>query len=1121
MLEIRLFGSPQVIVDGKPQPKIPTRKGVVLLARLVLNPSKPQDRNALAFELWPDVPETRARRNLNTEVWRLKQTLGEAIVADAKCVQFLPETDCLIDALAFESVAADASVEELEAAIATYRGDFLAGYYEDWALVKREFYQDRLMHFLDQSARRYQSNSSPRKAIECVRRILSYNPLHEESHQRLMRLFAQAGDYPSAIQQYRQCAEALERELSIKPMPETEALLQRIVSESQRGTGEPTPIVQPEKVFVGRRDALGALDAKWAEALQGRLQSVIVTGESGIGKTRLVEYWLESVKHHAVILRGHCYEVDRRAPYRPLIEMFHSAVREYGDTELKSLPAAKVDEIGRLIPDLVLGSSQSGPAVLTPAQARERLVNALTMGLRVWSSPEKPLIVFLDDMQWADDETMDIVRVLLRSENDAPLLFVATHRPDPLAVVGDGDARIKDLESSSLALNPLSRGEVADMIRRMGNLPDAPTTFAERIHAETEGNPLFVVESLRGLFASGTLSTNADGIWTLSLDRPISDLPRLPLSPSLRQTIMNRVERLNAEQRELLALAATIGREFDVETLRAVSGMDDLTVRDSVGGLIRYGLARPASPSERFDFSHIKIQEALYSSLNEERRTSLHLQIARYLEAQDDGRSFEQLAHHFQRGGDRVKALTFFQQAGEQAMQLQAYRVGAKHFESAVLLCVDSNKLFELRMSLYLCLWTIESDHEKLHEILEQALHDAEQTGRLDDLARVNFYLGLNLVSRGRWDQARAVLLRSLEYAVESGAAEIEMKVRIELSNLLGHLLETDEALSHASKGLEIARRLGDFRMEGRARWDMIEWRAAPEERAREGMRIINTALQKDALELIIDLGSDSVGLLWRAGNLGGAIELGERILNYGRERGIELPLIRSVQRALSRVYCEIGAYEHAFELAHESLRVSRLSNYRYGEMRALACLAASDAGMGNLADALPQFRRAADLCAQFGSKNDTIAIQLAAAKALLWFGNLEQASRAENLLREVIAKSRSLGAADSEGAARSYLSQIHLSAKRSPEALQESRQAIEIFDGMACKNFLPEPFVYFYHYLVLRQTRDENPASFLRRARDLLFQRAATLPPRLRRSYLRRVPVHLAMARMKISAAE
>src|SRR5574337_992483 len=112
MLEIRLFGAPQVIVGGKYQSKIPTRKSALLLARLVLNQSKPQDRNALAFELWPDVPEARARRNLNTEIWRLKRVLGEAIAADSKSVQFVGIADCVVDAHLFEAVTPGASIEE-------------------------------------------------------------------------------------------------------------------------------------------------------------------------------------------------------------------------------------------------------------------------------------------------------------------------------------------------------------------------------------------------------------------------------------------------------------------------------------------------------------------------------------------------------------------------------------------------------------------------------------------------------------------------------------------------------------------------------------------------------------------------------------------------------------------------------------------------------------------------------------------------------------------------------------------------------------------------------------------------------------------------------------------------
>ena len=1123
MLEIRLFGSPQVIVDGKSQSKIPTRKSVLLLARLVLNPSKPQDRNALAFDLWPDVPEARARRNLNTEVWRLKQVLGETIVADSKSVRFNHDPECVVDVQGFESVTPDASIEKFEQAIANYHGEFLAGYYDDWVLVKRESYQDCLLQYLDQCARHYQSHSSPRKAIEYVRRILFYNPLHEESHQRLMRLFVQAGDYASAIQQYRQCMELLERELGLKPMPETEALFQRIARETQIQTAQPSPIVQPERVFVGRGDAVRELNLKWAEVLQGRMQSVIVTGESGIGKTRLVEHWLEGIRHRGILLRGRCYEVDQRVPFRPITEMFRSAVQEYGDDGLKSLSATVKNEIGRVIPELRLNPLKTDSAELPPAQAHERSVNSLARGLCAWSSPEKPLVVFLDDMQWADDETMDVVRALFSGGDDLPMFLIATHRPDPLTVVADRSQRLTEVESATLTLDPLSRGEVAEMIRKMGNLSDAPQEFAEHIFAETEGNPLFIVESLRGLFDSGHLSTNADGIWSVSLDRPLSGLPRLPLSSNVRQTILKRVERLNADQRELLALAAVIGKGFDVLFLQSITGMTEAAIQDALAGLSRYGLIRETSASTRFDFSHVKIQEVLFATMTDSKRRDLHLQVARYLEAgavDESSKPFEQLAYHFQQGGDEKKALDYYAEAGEQAMEIHAYKVGVEDFASAVSLCKDSESLamrFELRMKLYTCQWTIESDHEKLQTILDEARKDAEQIGKVENLARVYFFIGINLVSRGSWGEARETLQRSLEFSIESGLLDCEMQARIELANIHGHLLQNEEALQHATEGLRIARRLQDFRMEGRARWDILERSATPAELAQEGLSIIDEAIQKGAIELIIDLGSESVGVLWRAGNLGGAISLGERILEYGRQRGIEKPLIRSVQRALSRVYCEIGEYEHAHELAQGSLRESRLSKYRYGEMRALVCLASSNAALGNLEEALTGFRRASDLCAQIGSKTDSLVIRLATASALVWFGDAQRILTTELLLREIVMDSRTLGSIPTEVLALSYLSRIYLSANRIEEALQATESVLEIVEGANQKNFPPEPLVYFHYFLALHHARDATAASHLRRARDLLCRRAATLPPRLRRSFLRRVPLHFAIAKTRL----
>jgi DNA-binding SARP family transcriptional activator len=186
-LTIYFFGVPKILIEGRGAERQPAHKGMLLLAILTTNRGRPMDRTALAYDLWGDVPESRARRNLNTEIWRLRQIMGEAILSETTTVSFSPVEKCRIDIEEFETVDDSSGIESLEAALAVYQGEFLSGYYEDWAVVRREYYQDRYIQYLDRAARLYQSSSTTQKAVEAMKVILQYNPIHEESHQRLMR----------------------------------------------------------------------------------------------------------------------------------------------------------------------------------------------------------------------------------------------------------------------------------------------------------------------------------------------------------------------------------------------------------------------------------------------------------------------------------------------------------------------------------------------------------------------------------------------------------------------------------------------------------------------------------------------------------------------------------------------------------------------------------------------------------------------------------------------------------------------------------------------------------------------------------------------------------------------
>lgn len=1117
-LTIRLFGVPQILIGGKPPQTMPTRKGMLLLAMLAVNRARPMDRSALAYDLWGDTTEARARRNLNTEIWRLRAILGDAILSDAKTVGFSPELSCRIDIMEFESVDDSSGIEALEAALSAYRGEFLGGLYDDWAILKREHYRDRYIHYLDRAARLYQSSFMPQKAIGAIKSILQCNPIHEESHQRLMRLYMETGDHVAAVRQYRQCADILKRELELQPLPETQALYEWVLKQS-RQAADSFAALQPGRVYVGREDYLRLLEKQWAELKPGQARSVVITGESGIGKTRLVEHWLAGIGSRAIVLKGHCHETNRRISYHPILEMLKNGIALYGAAELERLPAAVLRDINLLSPVSFPGQAVETKPEAASSFAREQSMFSLARGLKAWSDRETPLLVFLDDAQWADDETLDLLSTL-REDGDVPVFLIVTHRPEPLALADARrmDARIGKLDDFSIALNPLTRRETVELIRRMGGMSEAPREFGERIYAETEGNPLFIVESLKGLFDTGHLSTNAEGAWTASVEKPLGSLTRLPLSNSLRDAIQKRVERLGLHQRNLLAAASVIGSEFDRSALVSVSGMKTADFDEALPSLLRSGLIAQAGGGYRF--THVKIQETILASLSDETRKALHSKAALHFESLPEyyGKS-ESLALHYFHAGGFNKALDYYERAGEREMSLHAYKVASFHFESAAGLCSPAGmeeRRFPLLMKRYLCLWTVESDHDLLQEILEQAKEDAEVTGRADYLAQVCFYRGVNLVSRGIWDEGSGELKRALEFSIRAGLAEFEMKARLELANIHGHNLEFRDASDHAQAGLEIARRLGNFHMEARARWEIAEFNESITGQAEVGSQIANEAMQKDAVELLIEMGSSCVGSLYYAGNFGGALELGERILEYGRGRGLTSVLGRSVQRVLARVYCEIGEYERAASLASESLRLSRLSGYLYGQMRSLTCLGVSHAGLEQLDEALSGLNRAANLCEGIGSKGDLLTIKLATAALLIQFSDAAHLEAAESLLGEVKAGARESASAEIEASALSHLAQVCLMRGRLQESLRLSESAVHVLENNPRRAILPAPLAYFIRARALHAAGEGRHREPLALARRNLYCRAMTLPRGLRRVFLRGVPLNRAILSMR-----
>ncbi|MBN1429955.1 MAG: tetratricopeptide repeat protein [Anaerolineae bacterium] len=308
MLELELLGSPAIILDGKPVTELLSAKALLLVCYLATEQERSHDRDVLHNLLWSEVPEERARLSLRQALHHIQKTLPGYLIATRRTIAFDATRPHQVDVMTFCEILAETNVDtdQLEMAVSLYRGDFLEGYYandsptlEDWLGQKREYYQRLLLSALENLTDHFMLQDDWGHATVPVRRMLSIDPWHETSHQRLMLLLARQGEYNAALAQYETCRQILLNDLGIEPTSETTTLHERI---QKARTARRHNLPAAPGMFIGRQAELDKLD-KWIHDPHRRL--ITLVGPGGIGKTRLAQ---ELVTHHLHrYLNGICY----------------------------------------------------------------------------------------------------------------------------------------------------------------------------------------------------------------------------------------------------------------------------------------------------------------------------------------------------------------------------------------------------------------------------------------------------------------------------------------------------------------------------------------------------------------------------------------------------------------------------------------------------------------------------------------------------------------------------------------------------------------------------------------------------------------------------------------------
>jgi DNA-binding SARP family transcriptional activator len=719
-LELRLLGPPS-IQAGDVFVQVDTRKATALLVFLALE-GGPQQRDGLAALFWPESDQKHARGALRRTLFALREAIGrEWISADRETIHLNSSPPVWIDVVEFEQFLDEARghshsgaqlCPDCEAlyrkAVELYRDDFMSGFslrdspgFDNWQFYHAQALRRRFGEALRALVEAGSSSGDYARSIEYARRWLAADPLNENAHRALMRLYAWSGQRSAAVRQYRECVRVLREELGVAPLKETTELDERIragelperpaevdaLRTHEPGLGHEARAEQGgakgqrELPFVGRSEEVAFLKEIY-QSLSGTGVFVAVEGEAGVGKSRLaVEFGRYARDLGAQVIQVQAFQGESDLAFAPVAEALRQVTQGLvGEDSLGGLPKEWLSELSRLLPGLYPAAMHipEPPRLDTPG-AQVRFYEAINQVILRASRPGFPGLFILDDMHWADDASLKWLISLIRrlKENALFILFLyrsgeARGKPAFRELVGEAQ---RQSLLKRIPLDRLQADEVTELLSLTTGHHRAETAErGERLYHETEGLPLFIREYLSAL-------ERGDLAW---------DTPDWTLPGGVQDLLRARVVSLGELASQLLTSAAIIGRPFEYETLLQASGRGGEEAVRGLEELSDLGFLNhlPGDSDETvYDFSHAKIRELLQADTSPPRKRLLHKRIADAMAhgsaRRKKGSRAALIAHHYQAAGEERLAAEYYLRAGDSAAALFANEEALGHYQRA------------------------------------------------------------------------------------------------------------------------------------------------------------------------------------------------------------------------------------------------------------------------------------------------------------------------------------------------------------------------------------------------------------------------------------------------------
>jgi tetratricopeptide (TPR) repeat protein len=886
-----------------------------------------------------------------------------------------------------------------------YRGPFLDGFslpenpeYETWITIQRQTFERIYLEVLTALIEELAASADFAAAVAYAQRYLETDDLAEGIHRRLMQLYMSSGDRSAALRQFELCAEILARELDVEPLPETQAVYQAALESHPAGPVdlvvapiEPSWTTLPglDVRLVGREETQRQLQKAYADAQGGRGGVFLISGEPGIGKSRLMQDFATGLAEEALVLTGAGYRDARARPYQPIVEALRPAVIAYRAS--LDVPEWSLAELARLMPELRL----LFPGLLAPAeagleQARATLFEALGNLILGLADAGGPVLLCLDDLQWADGTTLDWLAYMGRRLADATpstagVLVVATYRDGAISAVAELRRSLtRQGVVTEVELGGLDEAAVAELLQQLGDSLPCDEALARRLRQVTGGNPFFVMETVRAIIEAGC--------------QP-SDLVQ-PEDLCLPDTVLDAVEarlaRLSPRAKQVLEAGAMLGRSFSLGLVRQTSGRRDLEALDALDELVARHLLEEGMTG--YWFRHEIIRGAVYRQLSRGRRQMLHRRAGEALERLEPDNATA-LAWHFERADEPARAARHALRAGQAAKAVFAHVEARTHYDKALeLLQWEAVDLQEAEAVAANRLLQIEALHGRgwalrLLGDMETYVQDLEGVARLAQSLgdpRTMAHLCWRKAYTHRW---------FCRYA-EAGA---EAREGVRLSQ-------------EAADPLLQAMCLREVGLAARATGEYAEAREALEQ----------------ALKLFVELGEtvyeihtmgNLATLLWYEGAYEGALDLSRQALEGCEEAGLSLER-RLPLGDMGAAASALHAAELAWSCLEESLDLARQTADRTQEILCLTHMGWLSIRVKQPAEALEYLEEGLALAQRVGSCAEQSWLRSGLAEARRLVGDDEEA---RSQARQALELAQEHGAAYDQKLARRVLGRLDI----------------------------------------------------------------------------------------------